>query len=410
MDGFGISEIFGRAGNVRALAAAAQKRTLDLLFDPTVGAGFKILRNGIGAGGSSGYTIEPTSPGSPTTPARYQWDSSDNDQVWMTQQAKARGLMYIYADAWTAPPFMKNTGAEANGGILCGVTGTSCGNWLQPYADYLTQYVKYYKLVGLDITHLGFLNEPDYVATYSSMESTGQQAADFIKVLAPTVKAAGLNLKLTCCDATGADAQKAMLPGLAPVDNLYDVLTTHGYSSDPTSPLITSKKQWMTEVSDLQGAWTASYFTNGGISEGQTWANRIYTALVQANFSAYLYWIGAQDLGDNPNNSALINVHGGVVAVSKRFWVMAQWSRFVKPGAVRISAGGSTTTLKTSAFKNTDGSVAVQVLNNGDSAVAVSITGVSGTASAFITNESHELDAMTGTNVPAHSMVTFLYR
>jgi len=242
------------------------------------------------------------------------------------------------------------------------------------------------------------------------MQSTGQQAADFIKVLAPTIKAAGVNVKLTCCDATGYNVQKAMLPGLAAVDSLYDVLTTHGYTSDPTAPFATSKHQWMTETADLSGKWTASYYASGVDGEGQTWANKIYTALVDANFSAYLYWEGAEDAGTSPTNSALIDLHGGVVAASKRFWVMAQWSRFVKPGAVRISAGGRTTTLKTSAFKNTDGSVAVQVLNTGTSAVTVSITGVSGTASAFITNESHELDSMTGNSVPAHSMVTFLYK
>lgn len=241
------------------------------------------------------------------------------------------------------------------------------------------------------------------------MRSTGQQAADFIKVLSPTVKAAGLNVKLTCCDATGYNAQKAMLPGLAAVDSLYDVLTTHGYSSDPTAPFASSKHQWMTETADLSGKWTASYYTSGVAGEGETWANKIYTALVDASFSAYLYWEGAEDAGTSPTNSALINLHGGVVAASKRFWVMAQWSRFVKPGAVRISASGRTSTLKTSAFKNPDGSIAVQVLNTGASAVTVSISGVSGTASAYITSENHELDTMTGSSVPAHSMVTFFY-
>jgi O-glycosyl hydrolase len=242
------------------------------------------------------------------------------------------------------------------------------------------------------------------------MLSSGQQAADFIKVLAPTVKAAGLNVKLTCCDATGYNAQKKMLPGLAAVDSLYDVVTTHGYSSDPTAPFASSKHAWMTETADLSGKWTASYYSSGAAGEGQTWAEKIHTALVDASFSAYLYWEGAEDAGTSPTNSALIDLHGGVVAASKRFWVYAQWSRFVRPGAVRIGANGSSATLKVSAFKNTDGSVAVQVLNTGASAATISISGVKGTASAYITSESHELDPMTGTSVPAHSMVTFLYR
>lgn len=57
---------------------------------------------------------------------------------------------------------MRTVADFSQGGYLCGVTGTSCGNWTQAYANYLTQYVKDYKSVGIDVTHLGFLNEPDY--------------------------------------------------------------------------------------------------------------------------------------------------------------------------------------------------------------------------------------------------------
>ena len=118
MDGFGISQFYGRAGDIKRLAATAQKKTLDLLFDPTTGAGFQILRNGIGSGPSSGFSIEPNSPVSPTAAAKYQWDGSDNNQVWLTKQAKTRGLKYIYADAWSAPGFMKTNGKDSNVGIL----------------------------------------------------------------------------------------------------------------------------------------------------------------------------------------------------------------------------------------------------------------------------------------------------
>jgi hypothetical protein len=47
---------------------------------------------------------------------------------------------------------------------LCGTTGHSCssGDWRQAYANFLVQYVKYYASIGISISHLGFLNEPDY--------------------------------------------------------------------------------------------------------------------------------------------------------------------------------------------------------------------------------------------------------
>lgn len=49
---------------------------------------------------------------------KYQWDGADNDQVWLAQQAKARGLKYIYADAWSAPGFMKTNGKDSNVSLI----------------------------------------------------------------------------------------------------------------------------------------------------------------------------------------------------------------------------------------------------------------------------------------------------
>lgn len=77
MDGFGFSQAFGRANDVKGLPSSQQKQTLDWLFSPTTGAGFTILRNRIGSGGS-GDSIEPNSPGSPSATPTYIWDGNDS--------------------------------------------------------------------------------------------------------------------------------------------------------------------------------------------------------------------------------------------------------------------------------------------------------------------------------------------
>jgi O-glycosyl hydrolase len=164
MDGFGVSQAFGRASQFEALAATPRKQGLDWLFSTTTGAGLSIIRNRIGSGGA-GDSIEPTSPGSPGGTPKYTFDGSDSGQVWFSQQAMTYGVKTIYADAWSAPGFMKTNGNEANGGFLCGVTGETCasGDWRQAYANFLVKYVQDYASVGVPITHLGFLNEPDFV-------------------------------------------------------------------------------------------------------------------------------------------------------------------------------------------------------------------------------------------------------
>jgi O-glycosyl hydrolase len=173
IDGFGVSQAFGRAVQFQALAATPQKEGLDYLFSTTTGAGLSIIRNRIGSTNTTGDSILPTSPGSPTGTPTYVWDKNDTGQVWFSQQAMSYGVKIIYADAWSAPGFMKTNGDESNGGYLCGVTGEPCssGDWRQAFANMIAQYVKYYAEVGIPITHVGFLNEPELVCVSSTMRS-----------------------------------------------------------------------------------------------------------------------------------------------------------------------------------------------------------------------------------------------
>ena len=137
MDGFGTSETFQRANQMRALSPELQRYSLDLLFNRTSGAGFSILRNGIGSSVDSRSdwmkSIQPQNPGGPNAAPKYVWDGNDNSQVWVsTEAAKTYGVRIFYANAWSAPGCMKTNGNDANGGSLCGVgafpwKGELCG-------------------------------------------------------------------------------------------------------------------------------------------------------------------------------------------------------------------------------------------------------------------------------------------
>lgn len=95
MDGFGFSEAFQRAYNIYNLAEPKRSQLVDLLFNATTGAGFTIVRNGIGSSPSTANdwmnTFEPTSPGSPSAEPKYVWDGKDSGQLWVSQQAVSDG-------------------------------------------------------------------------------------------------------------------------------------------------------------------------------------------------------------------------------------------------------------------------------------------------------------------------------
>ncbi|KAH6654563.1 glycoside hydrolase family 30 protein [Truncatella angustata] len=431
MDGFGCSFAFQRANLITNMSdKTKQRQLLDLLFNTTTGAGLSIVRNGIGSSPDSSSdhmnTFAPTNPGGPKAAPRDSWDGRDSGQLFVSQEAyRTYGVRTIYGDAWSAPGYMKSNGNENNGGTLCGVSGTSCqsGDWRQAYADYLVRYVKYYADAGVPVTHLGFLNEPEFAASYASMSSSGAQAADMIKVLSSTLQAANLSSQvgIACCESEGWGNQVNMLNAIksAGAEALLRTVTSHTYTGGSSSPMNTKVPVWLSEQCDLNGQWTASWYASGGAGEGLTWANNIYAAVVNTQVSGYLYWEGVQ--WPDPNtNEKMIKVAKTApydYEVSKRLWAFANWSRFVRPGAVRVgSSGGSG--VKSAAFRNVDGSVAVVVISTGGSASAVSvrITGFTPTtASAWVTDAAHNCaetnvtvaDGSVVGTVAARSITTF---
>ena len=118
MTGFGASEGFGEAQTVMNASASVQQQALGLLYSPASGAGLTMLRNEISA--DAGSTIEPTAPASPAAAPAYvslASVNSDQGQLWFAQQIKADyGVTNVFADAWSAPPFMKTNDSADNGG------------------------------------------------------------------------------------------------------------------------------------------------------------------------------------------------------------------------------------------------------------------------------------------------------
>jgi O-glycosyl hydrolase len=140
--GFGVSEGFGQAKTLKDAPVSVQQQVLSLLYSPTRGAGLTILRNEISP--HRGFTIEPRAPSSPNAKPSYLTLAEvdqDQGQLWFAKQIKADyGVSDVFADAWSAPAFMKSNDSPVDGGTLCGAPGASCrsGDWRRAYAGYLT--------------------------------------------------------------------------------------------------------------------------------------------------------------------------------------------------------------------------------------------------------------------------------
>lgn len=372
--GFGVSEGFGQAKALMNAPASVRQHVLSLLYSPTRGAGLTILRNEISA--DAGLTIEPRAPSGPDAKPSYlslAEVGQDQGQLWFAKQIKADfGVTDVFADAWSAPAFMKTNHSAIRGGTVCGEPGASCrsGDWRQAYADYLVQYAKDYAAAGVPLSYVGPENETTIAPPQDSMSMSPPPTADFMAILGATLARSGLSTQAECCASIGwnyAQQFAAALEADKKASTATALFTSHGYFVPPDTPLRGWRKPvWETEWAPFDRGPFDAAWDDGSELSGLTWAQNIYTGLTRANLGAFLYLWGANTSTTTVTgpNTGLVDVKGNTIHTSGRLWAFASYSRFIRPGAVRIGTTTSGAGVEVSAFRSRDGSTAVVALNS----------------------------------------------
>lgn len=119
---------------------------------------------------------------------------------------------------------------------------------------------------------------------------------------------------------------------------------------------------------------------------------------------AWIDWNLVLDREGGPNHVSnfcsapiIVDVERDLVFVQPAWYCIAHFSRFIRPGAQRILCASSRDALETTAFINTDGSIAAVVLNQTGTPIPFwLVNGASGKAAQ--------------TTAPPHSITTFVLR
>jgi glucuronoarabinoxylan endo-1,4-beta-xylanase len=154
-------------------------------------------------------------------------------------------------------------------------------------------------------------------------------------------------------------------------------IATHAYGGTAhTNAAVeaTGHAVWQTEYSD------ASKTLDTGMGSALTEAKTIYDSLVNGQASAWHHWwINSTPAG---NNSSLTDASGQLV---RRAYVIGNWSKFVRPGFVRVAATPiPQSSVLASAFSDpASGRVVIVVINLLGSAVDQGFTIAGGTASTL---------------------------
>lgn len=339
IDGFGFSEAFQQAATMRLLPEADLNGLLNLMFSPNGGMGYSILRNQIGdaqkprPGTGDIQSIEPTK-------GEFAW-TGDENQIWLMNEAKKRGCTRFLSSCWSPPAWMKNNGKVHDGAL-------KKENY-QDFADYLAAYVlEYKKRFDLDIYALSPTNEPNYVPTqdYASCKWTAGELSKFLKEnLIPTFKAKGIGAEIVIDEHEHwSDEYINVILDDAANAKALNIVAAHAYAPNSgnyvsigartgnfTNALKAGKRIWETEVS----VGTGAQITN--MNDGVYWARVLHAHMVENNVSAWLYWWGAANT--NTRSSLIwVDAVNKKYQLSKRFFTIGQFSRFIRPGYHRVDA------------------------------------------------------------------------
>ncbi len=381
IDGFGASDAFTYPPLTPAQA--------DLFFSTTNGVGLSLLRTQVPNDGSCA-SINGACAGA----------------VSDMQLAAARGAR-IWSTPWSPP-----AGMSSNGSTDCTVT-SSPSHLLQSaygaYAKYLSNYIASVRqTTGVPLYALSIQNEPDFCASYGGMIWNGEAFHDFLRTLGPTLNAAGQSsTKLMLPETGGSDNFKnlAITTMSDPSTAAYaGLLAYHGYDNSQsfTNPYTSSGANlWETEVCGTFTAGASSPINQSGswdpsMNDALEWAQVINHNLVDVGVSAWHYWWLINEYSDD--NEGLM--HDGVA--SKRLYVMGNYSKFVRPGWMRIDATTNPATgIYISAFRDpSTGNFAIVAINTNDSTspVTVSFNGMrpGPTVVPWVTSATQDLVRQTG--------------
>ncbi len=270
-------------------------------------------------------------------------------EIATAQRAIALGAT-VFASPWNPPSSMTEV-----------VNGKKRLRYNQygAYTNHLNSFISYMKQNGVNLYAISIQNEPDYADDWTWWTATEivnylkQNAASLqTRVIAPESFQYVKSMSDPILNDSGALAN-------------MDILGAHLYGtalSNYPYPLFKQKGQgkelWMTEV-----------YTDS-TSDADSWPNaldvayNIHNSMVEAEFNAYVWWYIRRSYG-------MIKENG---LVSKRGYCMAQFSKFIRPGYVRVDATKNPTTdVYVSAYKS-DQKIVVVAVNRGASSKNLSLT------------------------------------
>jgi glucosylceramidase len=380
MMGFGGSFTDAGAWALNSLSPTDRATVVKLYFGPT-GANYSVCRSQMGASDFSEALYSYDDVAGDYSLSHFNLARDSADIIPWEQDALAQNSsLRIFGSPWSAPAWMKSNNNMDNGGTL-----KTDANTQNAWGLYFVKYVQAYAAEGVPVWGVTIQNEPAATQSWPSMIFTDVTEMAFLKsYLGPTL--ANNNLGPTKLDVMFLDHNRDMM-----------VQWANTFYSDPTATsmvwgeaihwydyqsLFSAVNQVYTEY-DIAGPHkhilaTEQCITGYNQNSPPSWANsaELYAKDIMGDCSngseGWVDWNMILDLQGGPNLSnnwceagIMINTTAKTYNIMPIYWYMAQFSKYVRTGSVRIgcTATGANAP-QVMAFKNPDSSYVVIAWNS----------------------------------------------
>ena len=310
--------------------------------------------------------------------------------------------LVFYASPWSPPAFMKTNKNMLQGGKLL-------PEFRQSWANYYVKFIKAYEKEGIPVWGLTIQNEPMAVQRWESCIYTANEERDFLKnYLGPTLEKAGLGDK-----------------NIVVWDHNRDLISDRANTifEDPEA----SKYAWGIGFHWYE-TWTGGlpkYDNLKNIKESFPSKNLLFTEGCAEGFNSekLQFWPNAERYGNsiiNDFNSGVVGwtdwnillderggpnhvqnfcfapIHAdtktGLLTFTPTYYYIGHFSKFIKPGALRISTTTSRTAIESTSFKNKDGKIITVVMNKTDAKMGYKL--IVGNSEAFLEIEPRAMQSI----------------
>lgn len=351
-----------------------QQELLTAYFNPQQGIGYTLGRTHINSCDFSSSSYTYVQDGDKEL---LSFDISHDKEyrIPLIQQAieAANGSLTMYVSPWSPPAWMKDNNHMLKGGKLL-------PEYRQSWANYFIKFINAYEAEGIPIWGMTVQNEPMATQTWESCIYTAEDERDFIKnFLGPTLKKQGLEDKKIVAWDHNRDLifqRASTVLNDAEASKYIWGIGFHWYEDwtggDQVYDNVKRVRENWSNINLLftegcNSPYRATHLDDWSLGEryGKSMINDFNAGVV-----GWTDWNILLDEKGGPNhvsNFCFAPVHAqtqtGELTYTNSFYYIGHFSKFIRPGAKRIQTSPSRSTLLSTAFLNTDGSMVIVVMN-----------------------------------------------